>query len=83
MRSLVERGLLSEFLVANAGSRTFSKQFKDSGACTFFRGVPHPHLLGVQLLNLFCLFFIQLPLKHACVCIPFTYKSTKVSDTQF
>jgi hypothetical protein len=25
----------------------------DSGACTFFRGVPHPHLLGVQLLSLF------------------------------
>jgi hypothetical protein len=27
-------------------------EFEDSGACTFFRGVPHPHLLGVQLLNL-------------------------------
>ena len=22
----------------------------------FFRGVPHPHLLGMQLLNLFLLF---------------------------
>jgi hypothetical protein len=46
----------------------------DSGACTFFRGVPHPHLLGVQLLNLF---LIKTMLAFD---LTFTYKEQRISE---